>query len=131
MHRPDNLDLAKRSELDPADLLSDELRYAVTHARRPGQVLRVQVDGEDKSPENVEVLYFPQGGRAGISWQGITWWLDAASPEDAVERWVRGDGRSNMERHRVTEAVLGRDTLIPALDRGETVPLSIPIPPMP
>ena len=132
MDRPENLDLTNRSDIQPTDILSEELRYAVLHARRPGMVFRVHANGGSKSPEDVELLYFPTGGRAGVAWHGTTWWLDAASPDDALQRWVRGDGRSNSERHNANHALWGRETDVPdpGLESG-VLPLSVPTPPVP
>ena len=42
----------------------------------------------ETNSEAIEVAYFPESGRAGISWGSYPEWTDADSVEDAIERFL-------------------------------------------
>ncbi len=42
--------------------------------------------------EGVEVVWFPESGRAGVAWGGGADWTDASSADDALRRYFGVDG---------------------------------------
>jgi hypothetical protein len=47
--------------------------------------------------QNVEVLWVPGAGRAGVAWGGNADWTDADDPQDALERYFRINGQEMCE----------------------------------
>jgi hypothetical protein len=52
----------------------------------------------DGGPEMLELLHFEATNRAGIAWSGRDWWLDAASVDGALHRWLQGEGKLSDAR---------------------------------
>jgi hypothetical protein len=52
----------------------------------------------DGGSERAKLLHFEATNRAGIAWSGGAWWLDAASVDEALLRWLQGEGRLSSAR---------------------------------
>ena len=76
----------------PGDLRSLELRdeaewLDACGAKYEAAIVRVAGLGDPLS-----IIFVPFTGRAGVARSGEARWLDASSLDDAVERYLRGDG---------------------------------------
>lgn len=55
-----------------------------------------RVDVQDQA-ERIDVLYYPDAGRAGLACGGDAVWTDCDSVEDAVERYLNINGKKIVE----------------------------------
>lgn len=98
MDRPVRLDTAGMHEVDPERLSSEELYYAAAHAPRAGHAYRLAASPVEGVTAVLELLHFPDSHRAGIAWRADVWWLDAAAADEALRRWMEGEGRASVRR---------------------------------
>ena len=80
---------ANWTTMSPHALRTRELHDAVIHAPYPAQAYRIRAFQGLHRVEDVEVLWFPKTGRAGIAWRERTYWLNAPGAKQAVRLWKR------------------------------------------
>lgn len=97
MERPPAESWSGPFTVEPEQLECEELRHAVKHTPRTGRCFRFR-GKPDGLAEDLELVYFPDAGRAGIAWREGVWWLSSGSPDEAVRSWTHGAGRSGRSR---------------------------------
>jgi hypothetical protein len=83
-------------DVDEMVLGSLDLRREVAGLDAAGRAWELWRAGKYNS-EGVDVLWVPDADRAGVVWGAGADWTDAASPQDALERYFGVDGKEMCE----------------------------------
>lgn len=68
------------------ELSSVDLREEAEQCKRNGYTVECWVAGAYNEP-SIEVLWLPEYGSAGVAWGSDAVWIDAASVDDALQRF--------------------------------------------
>lgn len=75
------------TQVQPSDLRSIDLRAS----RRTGEVCECYRSSETVDTDAIEIVYFPETGRAGVASGSDAEWTDASSAADALRRYLNND----------------------------------------
>jgi hypothetical protein len=98
MEPPKGCTVERIEEMPIGDLASDPLSYAAGRSPHPGSAFHILIAAADGGSEVAELLYFEATNRAGVAWSSRDWWLDAASGDEALLRWLQGAGKLSSAR---------------------------------
>lgn len=98
MEPPKGCTVERIKEIEVRDLASDALGHAAGRTTHPGRAFHIVIVAADGGSEMAELLHFGATNRAGIAWSGRDWWLDAASVDEALLRWLQGEGKLSSPR---------------------------------
>jgi hypothetical protein len=79
--------------IETADPVSEALCMPPDAPSLRASLPRRDRNGE-RRPGDTGVLWFVATNSAGIAWSGCDWWLYAASVDEALHRWLLGEGSS-------------------------------------
>ena len=75
------------TQVQPSDLRSIDLRAS----RRTGEVCECYRSSETVGADAIEIIFYPEANRAGVSAGSDPEWTDASSAADALRRYLNDD----------------------------------------
>ena len=75
------------TQVQPSDLRSIDLRAS----RRTGEACECYRSSETVGADAIEIIFYPEANRAGVSAGGDPEWTDASSAADALRRYLNDD----------------------------------------
>jgi uncharacterized protein YcgI (DUF1989 family) len=98
MEPPKGRTVERIEEIEIGDLSSDAQRDAAGRIPRAGRAFRIVIVAADGGSEMAEFLHFEATNRAGIGRSVRDRWLDAASVDEALRRWLPGERKLGSAR---------------------------------